>query len=169
MALGRPTDYTPELIDVVCSRIAQGESMRSITRDDSMPAMTTMFRWLRECATFRQQYETAKEESADVHADDMLDIADNQVDQPLLVDGIPLMVEGKMVMIKDAVSVNHAKLRIDTRKWAASKLKPKKYGDKIAQEITGKDGGAIEVADMSDREIARRLAFTLTKGSMAPK
>lgn len=32
------------------------------------------------------------------------------------------------------------------------------------QELTGKDGGAIEVADMSDRERARRIAFTLAKG-----
>lgn len=32
------------------------------------------------------------------------------------------------------------------------------------QELTGKDGGAIEVADMSDRERARRIAFALAKG-----
>ena len=32
------------------------------------------------------------------------------------------------------------------------------------QEITGKDGGAIETSDMSERELARRIAFALRKG-----
>lgn len=31
-------------------------------------------------------------------------------------------------------------------------------------EITGKDGGAIETTDMTEREIARRIAFALAKG-----
>ena len=144
--MGRPTDYTDELSDLICERLANGESMRSICRDDSMPAMTTMFRWLREKEDFRQQYEIAKDESADTLADESIDIADNQVEQPLLVDGIPLEIDGKVVMIKDAVSVNHARLRIDTRKWYASKLKPKKYGDKIQQELTGADGGPVKTS-----------------------
>tara|TARA_R110000772_G_scaffold266658_1_gene389376 strand:- start:656 stop:1141 length:486 start_codon:yes stop_codon:yes gene_type:complete len=130
--VGRPSDYTPELADSICERLAAGESMRSVSRDDKMPAMSTLFKWIRELPEFTEQYAIAKTESADALVEDMLDIADNQVDQPLLVDGIPLEVDGKVVKVKDAVSVNHARLRVDTRKWAASKLKPKKYGDKIA-------------------------------------
>lgn len=144
MPAGRPTDYTPELADLVCERLANGESMRSVSRDDNMPAMCTLFKWLRIHPEFAQQYAKAKEESADALVEDMLDIADNQVEQPLIVDGLPMQVDGKLVMVKDAVSVNHAKLRVDTRKWAASKLKPKKYGDKVTQEVTGKDGGPIK-------------------------
>jgi predicted phage tail protein len=33
------------------------------------------------------------------------------------------------------------------------------------QEIAGKDGGAIEVTDMSERDLARRLGFILAKGA----
>lgn len=128
---GRPTDYNLEITDIICERLAAGESMRSISRDDSMPAMSTLFKWLREHEEFSQQYAKAKEESADALVEDMLDIADNQVDQPLLVDGVPLEIDGKVVMVKDAVAVNHARLRVDTRKWSASKLKPKKYGEKV--------------------------------------
>lgn len=144
MKVGRPTDYSPELSDLICERLAQGESMRSIARDDSMPAMSTLFKWLRIHTEFAQQYAIAKEESADALVDDMLDIADNQVEQPLIVDGLPMQVDGKLVMVKDAVSVNHARLRVDARKWAASKLKPKKYGDKVTQEHTGAGGGPIK-------------------------
>ena len=64
-------------------------------------------------------------------------------------------------MVKDAVSVNHAKLRIDTRKWAASKLKPKKYGDRVMNELTGKDGGPVEIEDKSPRQAARDILLAL--------
>ena len=143
MPAGRPTDYTPELADLVCARLAEGESMRSIGRDESMPCTTSLFKWLREIPEFAQQYAKAKEESADAMAEDSLDIADNQLEQPLIVDGLPLQIDGKVVMVKDAVSVNHAKLRIDTRKWYASKLKPKKYGDRVVQEQVGEGGGPV--------------------------
>jgi len=110
-----------------------------------MPSLATIFTWLRAYPEFLEQYEIAKSESADAMVEDMLDIADNQVEQPLLIDGVPMSVDGKIVMVKDAVSVNHARLRVDTRKWAASKLKPKKYGDKISQELTGANGGELVV------------------------
>lgn len=137
---GRPTDYTLELSDEICSRIAQGESMRSVTRDYAMPAMTTMFRWLREKEEFRKQYEIAKEESAESWADEIVDIADNEASQPLVEDGKPVIVNGKPVMVTDSSTVAHARLRIDSRKWIASKLKSKKYGDKVQQEITPGEG-----------------------------
>jgi hypothetical protein len=43
------------------------------------------------------------------------------------------------------------------------------YGDKVTQEITGKDGGAIETKDMSSNDVARRIAFALAKGMQAGK
>ena len=135
---GRPTDYTLELADSICERLAAGESMRSVSRDEDMPAMSTLFKWIREKPEFSEQYTKAKEESADALAEDMVDIADNQVSQPIMVDGLPLKDEdGNVIMVVDNVAVNHAKLRIDTRKWAASKLKPKKYGDRtMIEDIT---------------------------------
>lgn len=127
--------------------------MRSISRDESMPAMSTLFKWLREAPGFSEQYAKAKEESADALVEDMLDIADNQVSQPLIVDDLPLLIDGKPVLIKDAVSVNHARLRVDTRKWAASKLKPKKYGD----HATLKLGGNVGLTDLSEEELDSKL------------
>lgn len=159
MPAGRPTDYTPELADKVCARLAEGESMRSIGRDESMPCTTSLFKWLREIPEFAQQYAKAKEESADAMAEDSLDIADNQVEQPLIVDGLPLQIDGKVVMVKDAVSVNHAKLRIDTRKWYASKLKPKKYGDKVQTEHSG----AIDLSGLTDAELDAKIKAYLDK------
>jgi hypothetical protein len=137
--MARPTDYTLELTDTICARLSEGESMRSICRDEDMPVLTTIFRWLREKPEFKQQYDIAKEESAESLADEMVDIADNEVSQPLIVNGEPVMIDGKVVEVVDSTAVAHAKLRIDTRKWAASKLKPKKYGEKIQNENTNVD------------------------------
>ena len=153
MSGGRPTKYTQELADIICERLASGESMRSVSRDNEMPAMSTLFKWIREDPEFSAQYDKAKLESADALVEDMLDIADNQVEQPLIVEGLPLQVDGKIVMVKDAVSVQHARLRVDTRKWAASKLKPKKYGDKIENIHSGNIG----LTDMSEEELDKKI------------
>ncbi len=47
---------------------------------------------------------------------------------------------------------------------------PDDWADKVLTEVTGKNGGAIETKDMTERsdlEIARRLAFILEKGARA--
>jgi len=102
-----------------------------------MPAASSVFKWLREQEGFSEQYAKAKEESADALVEDMLDISDNEVKEPVVIDGVPLVVDGKMVMQTTSAAVAHARLRVDTRKWSASKLKPKKYGDKVTTEHTG--------------------------------
>ena len=129
---GRPSIYSQELTDIVCARIADGQSLRRISRDEGMPGLTTIFTWLREYPEFRDQYELAKASQADAMEDDMLDIADMP----------PAMTpDGKV----DSADVAHMRLRIDTRKWIASKLKPKKYGDKIEQEIKGEIGLTVNI------------------------
>jgi len=141
---GRPSKYTPELGDLICEGIARGRSLVKICSDDGMPAPSSVYKWRREIDEFSENYDRAREDQADLMVEEMLDIADNEVAQPLIVDDVPLCVDGSLVMVKDAVSVSHAKLRVDTRKWAASKFKPNRYADKVQQEITGANGGSIK-------------------------
>src|SRR5690348_10848638 len=75
--VGRPTTYTQELADAICEELALGTSMRSVSKNPDMPAMSTMFKWLREHPEFSEQYTRAKQESADAMAEDVLDIADD--------------------------------------------------------------------------------------------
>ena len=155
---GRPTKYTLPLSDKICERLASGESMRSISRDENMPCMSSLFKWLREHEEFSQQYAKAKEESADALVEDMLDIADNQASRQASIDGIPLKDgDDNPVMVMDAVSVNHARLRVDTRKWSASKLKPKKYGDKLQTEHTGEVNLNTLTEHALDEELMRLI------------
>jgi hypothetical protein len=133
--LGRPTDYTLELADSICERLANGESMRSVCRDDSMPAMTTIFRWLREDEPFKQQYSIATEERTEAMAEDILDIADNGTNDWMSYNASD--DEGYKL---NGEALQRSKLRVDTRKWHMSKMKPKKYGVIIQQEITAPEG-----------------------------
>jgi len=121
---GRPSDYSEKLAADICERLIEGESLRSVCRDPVMPAISTVMLWITKHSAFSEQYEKATEERAAGMFEDMFDIADD--------------VE------PDAASVAKARLRVDTRKWALSKMLPKKYGDKITQEHTGTDGGPIQ-------------------------
>ncbi|HLP99207.1 MAG TPA: hypothetical protein VK149_12270 [Sideroxyarcus sp.] len=121
--------------DFICARIAS--SSKSIAKilaagygEWPLPDYTTFMQWLREDDSISHQYARAKDDQADFMADETLEIADEEVQEPLIVDGIPLQVDGKLVMVRSNVAVQHAKLRVDARKWLASKLKPKKYGDR---------------------------------------
>lgn len=104
---GRPSKYTEALADKLCAQLAMGKSMRTVCKSDAMPSMQTVFTWLRTKPDFLEQYESAKAEAADALVDEMLDIADNIKEEPA-----------------------SRRVRVDTRKWISSKLKPKKYGDR---------------------------------------
>lgn len=122
--VGRPTTYTPEIITRICDQIADGRSLRKVCEDDGMPSKMTVLNWLNRYPEFVTQYARAKDESADSHADDMLDIADEAIERT---------DSGAY----DAAQVAHQRLRIDARKWIASKLKPKKYGERVHTEVSG--------------------------------
>lgn len=120
---GRPSEYTPEMALKVCEELAQGKSMRTVTKMEGMPAMSTLWRWMRAHEDFRLQYVKAKQEAADALAEEILDIADYTAED--YVEN----KKGDLVLNREAVE--RAKLRVDARKWLMSKMKPKVFGDKI--------------------------------------
>lgn len=138
---GRPSDYTVELGSAICARLAEGESMRKIAKDDSMPCTRTMFNWLRDHEEFLQQYEISKAECADMYAEEIIEIADDSAN-----DYVDVTDENGAAGATrlNTEHVQRSRLRIDSRKWVASKLKSKKYGEKVTQEIGGVDGKPIE-------------------------
>lgn len=132
---GRPSEFTQEIADAICERIADGESLRSICTDDDMPNKATVFRWLAKNPDFSDQYARARETQADTLFDECLDIAD---------DGRNDWVErerkdGTTYIALNEEAIARSRLRLDARKWMAGKLRPKVYGDKMA--LTGGDEG----------------------------
>lgn len=135
--MGRASSFTQETADEICERIAGGESLRTICLDDHLPDDSTVLRWLGkpEHENFRDQYAHAREIATDAMAEDILDIAD---------DGTNDYVSGKDgAEVLNAEHIQRSKLRVDTRKWLMARLRPKKYGDRVTQEITGKDGAPL--------------------------
>lgn len=125
---GRPSSFTQEIADEVCRQLAEGKSMRKVCKAENMPDMTTIFRWLRTNDKFCQQYVKAKEESTDALHEDLTELGDEAIELAQTVDS----------KASNAV-VQAVKLKSDNLKWVMSKLKPKKYGDKVDMTTNGKD------------------------------
>ncbi len=134
---GRPSLYTEALAAKICERLAEGETLRSICRDQAMPDKATVLRWLADKTKtdFRDQYAHARDMQADALFDEALEIADD-VSGDWSTDK-----DGKKVV--DHENIQRSRLRVDTRKWAAGKMAPKRYGDKV--QHTGDGGGPIRV------------------------
>lgn len=133
--IGRPTIYSEELALKICKRIADGESLRSICRDDDMPERTTVLGWSLDLShPFSSKYMHARDLQADAMADELNDISDDGSNDWME----RKMRNGETELVTNHEHINRSRLRVDTRKWIAAKLKPKRYGDKQVIEHEGK-------------------------------
>jgi len=108
--MARPRKYTEGLGDLVCEGISEGKSLSRICDGNkNLPNTRTVYSWMRLYPEFLHNYEAAKQDQADRMADEIVEIADEASSE----------------------NVQVSRLRCDVRKWAASKFKPKKYGDKL--------------------------------------
>ncbi len=112
--MSRPTIFNDELASTICRRLALGESARQICRDDSMPALSTLMKWVTDADKigFSEQYARARDCQADFYADEIVDIADELAEDA------------------DSNAIQRARLRVDSRKWKVARMSPRKYGDK---------------------------------------
>jgi hypothetical protein len=161
--IGAPSTYSQHIATVICIRISEGESLRTILKDDGMPAQSTVYEWLMRHPVFAEQYTRAREEQADSLADEIIAIADEQPEIVVVTDKkTGAVIEHKL----DGAFLQWQKNRIDARKWTAMKLKPKKYGDRVAVE--GVEGGAaIKTEDTGANkflEIIKNMEMTKRAG-----
>ena len=117
--------YTPVQITekflIVNQRIAQGEPLRDVLKDLHISS-NTWTDWVLLSAEHELQYTHATDERADKIFEDMIKIADDSSQDLLATD------RGE---VGNMVKVQRDKLRIETRKWALGKLKPKKFSDRL--------------------------------------
>ncbi len=116
-----------ELFDKIYDRIINGESLSSILRDKDMPSRPTFYVWIKDNVDLSNRYARATLIRADVIFEEMFDIADNGTNDYVSVD----IGEGIEVQKLNTDHIQRSRLRIDTRKWALSKMNPKKYGEKL--------------------------------------
>lgn len=127
--MGRPSTYNDEIADRICAELAMRRSLKSICeREDWAPSESCVYNWLNQNPAFVEKYTRARDYQIEAYVDEMVEIADD-----------------------DSADPNSRRVRVDTRKWIASKLKPKKYGERIEQDI--KVTGSIE--EVLSRRFAR--------------
>lgn len=147
---GRPTLFTPEIAADITVRIMAGESLRSICRDEAMPARSTVHLWIATNESFSDQYARACDIRAEEMFDEMFEIADDGTNDWMLRGSGEDAIE-----VTNHENIQRSRLRIDTRKWALSKMNPKKYGEKITNEVVGKDGGPITTAAIDTKKLTK--------------
>jgi hypothetical protein len=159
---GRPSSFTQHLATVICVRLSEGESLKTITKDDEMPDRATVYRWLAAYPEFCDLYARAREDQADTLADEIIAIADEQPEIiPVIDRRTGELIEHKL----DGAFLQWQKNRIDARKWTAMKLKPKKYGERLvhagdAENPLEIQNGAMEIlaAAVKNLELKRQTA-----------
>ena len=116
-----PVQRSQALLATICREIAEGRSLRSVCRDEGMPNLATVMRWINEDADFSRAYDVAREMRGDRFGEQVADIAQDT--------------------LNGLIDPNAARVAGDLLKWSAARMAPKKYGDRIEQTVKVADAG----------------------------
>lgn len=133
MSRKRTKPDSPErarIADQVLAGMGQGLSAFKACEAAGVPYPTFLL-WVGDDAELAERYTRARENLIERMANELLEISDKDVE----------IQDGK----RDWAAVQKHKLQVDTRKWLLSKLAPKKYGDKVGLELSGQNGGPIQI------------------------
>jgi hypothetical protein len=114
-----------QAIDKVLSLVAQGYSVAKATKEDGTCSEATFYNWLNDDEDGKklERYTRAREDRAEHHFEEMLEIADDGSNDFMTRE------DGREVV--DQEHIQRSRLRIETRKWMLGKMSPSKYGDKL--------------------------------------
>lgn len=121
--VGRPSKFSLQLADHICEEMINGRDLVDICTDEDMPSRASVYRWLRENPLFETQYAHAREALADLEMNNLKKLADATTE----------------------ANVNSSRVKLNHYQWRVMKIAPRLYGDKVRTELTGADGGAIQI------------------------
>lgn len=113
------------------------KSLRTICKKLNL-CFATVWSRLNNDEALLAQYARAKEEQSELLVEEILNIADDSQNDWEEVEGR----KGTYFRL-NREHFERSRLKIDTRKWIASKLKPKKYGDRL--DVGNASGSPFEV------------------------
>jgi hypothetical protein len=124
---GRPTKYTRAIADEICKQLSEGATLNQICTPAEMPSRPTVLEWVRtDRDGFSDRYTLARDLLLDHWADEVIDISDDTSGDTV--------EDAYGKERQDSEWVNRSRLRVDTRKWLLSKLKPERYGDRMTMD-----------------------------------
>lgn len=159
------TMYTAELGQRVCELLMQGKSLKEIAAEPRMPSKRTIIRWLADpkMGDFREMYYYSRRVQAEIRVDEILEIADDTSKDWEKV----YNKDGELIDLKpNNEAIQRSRVRIDTRKWIASKLVPRIYGDTVNHEldVTGDLAELLKKASNRDQGLPKPINGEAAKG-----
>jgi hypothetical protein len=157
--VGRPTDYTPEIADEICTRLVEGELLEEICRDEHMPHRKTVWRWKNRedvgkefshalIRAREEQQWTFKDRMLATSRDDSKDCTECVTERLDKAGNITAIVTEKK---SDNTAVQRHRLQVDTLWRCMQSLNATVFGQKEKVELTGANGGAIKFAKVVDK------------------
>lgn len=162
--MSRPVEWTPEkkaeAQEKICLLIATStKGLRTLCEEhDDLPSYRTIMNWKQDDTEFLHRYTRAREEQAHYLAAQVVEIADEQLNGS----GFANLEEDDDISNHAAalrLELEQRKQKIDARKWAAARLNPKVYGDRINLD-------ADVSIKLSDEQLDARLAFLIGKAGI---
>jgi hypothetical protein len=129
-SVARPTEYTPILAERICELIGSGETKKSVTDRDDMPARSTLDVWLHKHDGFADMYARAREKRTELFVDELIEISDDA-----------------------SIESGDKRVRVDTRKWLLSKILPRQFGDSLMLKGDPKNPLHVARTDLSEKEL----------------
>lgn len=165
--MGRPSILTDEVAEEIFFRMGNGESLRSICRDEHMPNIATVWRWTHSNEEFCKRYEVARMQLVDTYAAEVSEIADDSTNDFYE----KALKNGEVAVVGNGELVQRARLRVETRRWVCERMAPHKYGEKSSLNLGGQveNPVKIDVSTMSKEELAQFLITKLHAQHDIPK
>lgn len=131
MPVNKSSNYSQDNVNRICEMVAQGKTLRQIQAEMGV-TMGTLLNWATKPEHI-EQYTRAREAASDIFETDIIEAA----------------------MCASPESAAADRVKIDALKWVAARRAPKKYGEKVTQELTGPNGGPIRTTrELTDAELA---------------
>lgn len=151
--------FNAELAEQIIRRIAKGEPLRAICRDEGMPDWSSVYDWMDARPELAARIAKARELGYDAIAEEALEIANT----PVMGEETETGPQG--VKTKRADMLGHRKLQVWTRLQLLAKWAPKKYGERTELHHTGEaDWSALGAAKQRSVAPAATPATPAAKG-----
>jgi hypothetical protein len=147
--MGRPSTYSDEIFDQICTRLENGEVLKAICRDEQMPDRSTVLRWIAADDGKRRKYEAARRACVEFWSDEIIEIATDS-SKDTIVDR-----KGRRGCNHEWVS--RSRLRIDTMWKLMRSIAPERYGEKLPEAIVARQIEADEQKQIAANTAVRRI------------
>ncbi|MEB3214257.1 MAG: hypothetical protein VKL39_23110 [Leptolyngbyaceae bacterium] len=154
--IGRPPIYTEEqqreIGEKIFALLREGKTLVNACKEIGV-ARITFLQWTDKDEVLYDRYVKARDEMIAYWASEVVTIADED----------PTFTDASGVAKVDGAGVQRNRLRVDSRKWLLSKLKPERYGERITQEHVGANGGPINFNNMNFKGLSDKELDVLQK------